>query len=111
MQCLGRELYWDPTSHCNHLQIGAGISSVPITDKVDCYYCIVRLCSFPSFMETICQGYNSITQRSLACEDGLGLTAGQTYESNYLTFARLLSFLPLSVFRHHLRLILSTKYE
>ena len=42
--------------------VGAGICAVPtadavVTGKVNCYNCIVRFSSVPSFIEAISQGY------------------------------------------------------
>ena len=49
----------------------AGIFAVHMADtvatgEVNCYSCIVRLSSFPSFTDTIGQGYSCVAQRPLA---------------------------------------------
>jgi len=62
VQGVNGSLYWDSHQSYIRLQIfGAGISSVPMSDavatgEVNCYNCLVRFRSLPSFADTICQG-------------------------------------------------------
>ena len=71
---MNKSLYWDSHQLCICLQIWSGICIVPTaeavaTGEVNCYNFTVGIRSLPQIAEMISQGYNSIAQRPLTCEN------------------------------------------